>query len=84
MKFSVSMPEDLVERIDSYAKSNYMSRSGVVSLASHQFILQTEAFQAIKSVSVAINKIADSGEISEEDRKQLEDFERFCSLIMNE
>ena len=40
MKVQVSLDERLVERIDSFADANYMSRSGFISFATCQYLNQ--------------------------------------------
>ena len=42
MKVQVSLDEKLVERIDSYAAENYMSRSGFISFATSQYLNQSD------------------------------------------
>lgn len=42
MKVQVSLDEKLVERIDNYAFANYMSRSGLISFATTQYLNQAK------------------------------------------
>jgi len=80
-KVQISLDETLMERIDSYADSNYMSRSGMITLACTQFLNQNEAILAIKQMGIAMKKISDTGVISDEQKQQMEDFERICSSM---
>lgn len=81
MKVQVSLDDNLVSRIDSYADANYMSRSGLISLATTQYLNQVEAMMFIKDMSLAMRKIADTGNVDHDTLEKLEDFERFCKLV---
>lgn len=81
MKVNVTLDDRLLERIDSYADENYMSRSGFISFACNQFLVQNDVVCAIKEMGFLMRKIADAGNVDEETMKQLEDIERVCSLI---
>jgi len=80
-KVQISMDDGLLERLDRHADSVYMSRSGFISYACAQIMNANEMVLAIKDISLAIRKIADNGEISDDDRRELEDFERLVKLI---
>lgn len=82
MKVNISLDDELMKRIDNYADDNYMSRSGLISLACTQFLNSQDALRAIKDMSFCMRKIADSGRLDHETIEQLEDFERMCKLLM--
>lgn len=82
MKINISLDDELVKRIENYADNNYMSRSGFISLACTQFLASADVVTAIKSLSLALNKIADTGEVDAETQKQLEDYERLANLLV--
>lgn len=81
MKVQVSLDDELVNRIDAYADANYMSRSGLISYATTQFLNQSDVIMAIKNISLAMRKIADTGNIDDETMQQLEDYERMCKMF---
>lgn len=81
MKVNVSLDDDLMKRIDDFADRNYMSRSGLLSLAATQFLNTNEMVLAINDMAVSMRKIADSGTLDHETIEQLEDFERLARLI---
>lgn len=81
MKVQVSLDDELVNRIDTYADANYMSRSGLISYATTQFLNQADVILAIKDISLAMRKIADTGNIDDETMQQLEDYERMCKMF---
>lgn len=82
MKVNVSLDDDLIKRIDDYADKNYMSRSGLISLATVQYLNSHEMILAIKDMSVSMRKIADTGKVDHEIIEQLEDFERLANLFV--
>lgn len=81
MKVNISINDELMKRVDDYADNNYMSRSGLLSLAATQYLAQHEALQAVKDISLSIRKIAENGYIDEETEQQLKDFELFVKMI---
>ena len=83
MKLGITLDDELVKRMDEYADNNYMSRSGLISLSVTQFLNTADVSQAIKDISLAMRKIADTGEIDEETKSQLEDFERLSKFLTN-
>jgi len=83
MKLGITLDDELVKRIDEYADTNYMSRSGLLSLAVTQFLNAADVSQAIKDMALAMRKIADNGEIDEDTRAELEEFERVAKYLTN-
>lgn len=81
MKINVSLDDDLLRRIDEHADSNYMTRSGLISLACVQYLGQFEMMTLVKDMSLCMRKIADSGNIDDESMALLRDFEGMCRLI---
>ena len=84
MKVQISLDDKLMERVDNYADNNYMSRSGLISLACTQFLNQSDVVLAIKDMSFAMRKIADTGTIDADTLRELEDFERVCKMMVGQ
>lgn len=82
MKINITLNDDLLSRIDQYADSNYMSRSGLISLATTQFLNAADVTTAIKDMALCMRKIADTGTVDHETMEQLEDFERLSKLLI--
>lgn len=82
MKVNITLDDELIKRVDNYADKNYMSRSGLLSLAVTQYLNANDMVLAVKDMSLAMRKIADSGKIDHETMEQLEDFERLCNLLI--
>lgn len=81
VKVNITLDEELLQRIEAYADENYLTRSGLITLATSQFLLQAEASRAIVDMSLALRKIAETGTVSDDQLKQLEDFERFARML---
>lgn len=81
VKVNITLDEELLQRIDSYADENYTTRSGLLTIAASQFMLQAEASRAIVDMSLAMRKIAETGTVSDDQLKQLEDFDRFARML---
>lgn len=84
MKINITVADELLNWLDEYADNNFMSRSGLISLACNQFKTQNEVLTAVKNISNAMKKIADTGAISEEQIKEMEELHNFCKMITGE
>ncbi len=82
-KINISIDDDLLERLDRVAKSNYMSRSGLISTACAQFINANEVVVYVKEMALCMRKIADSGSVDEETLEKLDEFERISQLLIS-
>ena len=82
MKVKNTLNDDLLARIDQYADANYMSRSGLISLATTQFLNAADVTTAIRDMAVCMRKIADTGTVDHETMEQLEDFERLSKMLV--
>lgn len=81
MKINITLNDELVSRIDNYADNNYMSRSGLISLACTQFLNAYEVTNSLIEMTLAVKKIADTGKLDKETLEQLEDFERISKML---
>lgn len=81
MKVQITLDDALMTRVDEFADKNYMSRSGLMSLAVTQYLNAADVTSAVKDMALCIRKIADTGEIDEETQRQLVDLERYCKLL---
>lgn len=82
MKVQITLDDTLMERVDAYADENYMSRSGLLSLAVTQYLNAAEVTKVIKEMAVCMRKIADNGTVDHETMEQLEDFERLSKMLV--
>lgn len=81
MKVQITCDDELMKRVDAFADENYMSRSGLFSLAVAQYINAQEVTKAIKEMAVAMKKIADTGKVDHETMEELEDFQRLANML---
>jgi metal-responsive CopG/Arc/MetJ family transcriptional regulator len=81
--FNVSLPKELVDKIDNYAKSNYMSRSELIK---HSVIKQINSqenwvtvadFTKVSKSGVSAKQILQSIEKLENDRQNSKVFTKF-------
>lgn len=82
MRVNMNMPENLVARLDEYAKENYSSRSSVMCQACDQFLTAQEAKKMFNQMTLLLKKITDTETIDEETKKQLDEFESICKMFM--
>ena len=81
MKVQVSLDDKLMDRVDAYAKSNYMSRSALISLATTEYLNHADVISVIKDIGLCMRKIADDDSVDDETLKELEDYERLCKVL---
>lgn len=81
-KVMVSIDDELLERIDNYADNNYMSRSGLLTLAACQYLNANEVMLLVKDMSLAMRKIADTGNVDHETMERLEEFQRMSEMLI--
>lgn len=81
MKANITLDDKLMERIDNFADNNYMTRSGLISVAVTDYLNSKEMISAISDMALTMRKIADKGEVDLATLKKLEDFERLCSMF---
>ena len=78
MKVNITINDDLLKKVDSYAKSNYLKRSSVVSLALLDYLDKYEYF-SVSCLSLALKKIASTGKIDAESAKRIEVFQNYMN-----
>lgn len=82
MKVNITLDDELMARIDVHADRNYMSRSGLISLAVTNYLNSNDIMLAITDIALAMRKIADTGNIDDDSMEKLQDFERFCNILV--
>lgn len=84
LKIGITMNEELASRMDEYAADNYMSRSGVISLAVSQFLNAKEVSKCLKELTEVMKEIAAKGVMDDDSMQKLEDIERVMKLMSGE
>jgi len=74
VKITMNVNDDLLRRVDAYAKANYLTRTGVFSFAVSQYLTSQELPTLMVSMKRAMEKIAETGSIDAEAQKVLDAF----------
>lgn len=82
MKVNISIDDELLTKMDEAADEMYTTRSGFITMAVSQVLASREAINAVKTMAIAVKKIADTGEIDDATRHQIEDFQRIATMII--
>ena len=82
MKLSISLDDNLVQRIDSFAKVNSISRSGFLAMAATQYLNQMQVLSSMPEIVQIMKTAAANGmTASKEDIQKLTDFEDQCKML---
>lgn len=84
VRIQISVDEELLSKVDQYADDNYTSRSGVFVQGAAAVVNQAAVLSAIRNISLAMKKIADTGDVEPSVLEQLKDFERMVNIIVPE
>jgi metal-responsive CopG/Arc/MetJ family transcriptional regulator len=84
MKVNITLDDNLMQKIDAFADENHMSRSGFVSHVCTDYIKQAELLSTIKSLGLAMNRIAENGLIDDDAKRQLQDFQVIANYFVPE
>lgn len=80
-KVNISIPDELLQRLDEYADSNYQSRSGAISMMVNQYLLGQQLQGQMGVLVDSMKKIADGNNLSEEDVKALTGLEALMKQV---
>ena len=81
MKINMTINDELLKRVDDYAKANYLSRSGFLAICATQYLNAAELTASINSMALCFRQIAETGSLSDEQMKQLKDFEVLSRIL---
>lgn len=81
MKVQLSIDDSLMQKVDDYTKKVYMTRSSFFAQIASQHLMQVEVVTAIKKLQIAMDTIAKKGELSEESKQELREFERLANML---
>lgn len=85
-KVAVSIPDELLQSMDAFAKENFLSRSGFISMCCHQFLQAQEMQRVIGAMSDSMEKMAnaaEAGSIDEDTMQEFEQFQKLAKIITN-
>lgn len=80
-KINVTIDDELLERVDNYIKSNYLSRSGLVTLSLNEYLKTRELYAAISSMALSMQRLSSSKEIDDDFKEELEAFYKLANLF---
>lgn len=81
-RVQISIDDELLDRVDKYAEKNYLTRSGFITQAASEKLMQVEVIGAIKQLQIAISSIAKKETISKEDYDELQKFEIIANMLI--
>lgn len=81
MRVNMNMPQELIDRLDEYAKENYTTRSSVMCQACDQYLVAKEMQKLFTQMNVVLKKLSAAETIDEETKQQLDDFERLSKML---
>lgn len=82
-KLQITMDEELLEAVDDYCDKNYMNRSWLISQALVQILNQQKMIDSIVNISVALKNVSEKGEIDENTKREMEQFETLCKMLIS-
>lgn len=71
MHLQVTVPDAIAKKLDTYCQANSDTRSGVVANCLNSFLKQVELIELLNRVVALMEEIADNGDITPEQEKQL-------------
>lgn len=80
-KINIAFDVELLDKIDEYAKNNYMSRTAVIKQACTQLVMAQEVTQALSKLALSMQRIADTQQIDEQSKKELESFKTLAYFL---
>lgn len=81
MRVNINVPDELVKRLDEYAKANYSTRSTVMCQACDQYLNAKAMTTLMKQLLEVMQTIADNNECDEESLKQLQEMESLLKML---
>lgn len=74
-KVNVSIPDELLQRLDEYADNNFQSRSGAITMMVNQFLVSQQIQSQMSEMVEALKKIADGKDLTEDEVTAMLGFE---------
>lgn len=82
MRVNLNIPDELVKRLDEYAKANYTSRSSVMCQACDQYLAAKAVTGLMQQLVDVMHKIADNNnECDEDSLKQIQEMEAMLKML---
>lgn len=81
MKFSISMPDELVAKLDAEAKEIICTRSGAITVAVREWLANQEAKKLLPALQAALNSAAAGRSLSDEEKLRLDAFSALADMV---
>lgn len=82
VKVQITLEDELLQAVDDYCDKNYMNRSWLISQSLVQVLNQQKVIDSLASISVTMRTVADSGKLDDAAKRDLEQFESLCKLLV--
>lgn len=83
VKLQITLEEELLNSVDDYCDKNYMNRSWLISQALVQVLNQQKMIDSLVNVSIALKNVSEQGCIDDATKKEMEQFESLCKMIIS-
>ena len=80
-KAQITMPDELLAKLDDYADRNYTTRSGAITMMVNNYLVSRELTVQMQQVTDALCKMAAGGQLSEAEQQQLLAFEQVAKML---
>lgn len=81
MKISISLPEEIVAKLDEEAERMYASRSSVIGNACRDYLAKLEARKMLPEIRAAIVAAAAGKKLSDDQKANVAAFDLLASVI---
>lgn len=78
---NITLPKDLLDRADEYAKKNFLSRSGLMALALKTYLDSQQVIPVLQSMSILMKNAQDNGSLTPEEQEKFKSISSFVDLI---
>lgn len=83
MKVQITMPDELLAKLDDYVDRNYTTRSGAITMMVNNYLVSRELAVQMQQVSDALGKMAAGAQLSDAEQQQLLGFQQLAKLLPN-
>lgn len=81
MKISVSIPDELLQKVDAETQNSSINRSALICNALRDYLTNLEAKRMLPKLKAAIELASAGKDLSEDDARDIDAFLRLASMI---
>ena len=82
VKVQITLEDELLSMVDDYCDKNFMNRSWLISQSLIQVLNQQKLIDSLSNLSIAMKNCSLNGEIDEDTKNEMKNFEVLCSMLM--